>query len=122
MAREGFDIQAHSKTHNDLRRKPGESDADYAARMRAELELPRTLFQRNLGSSPQILAYPYGAHDEELLKKVKEHGYIAAFDVRRQGNPAFIAPLKANRSQVYGEMTLQDFAKNLNVLAQEAIR
>ncbi len=122
LAREGFDVQAHSKTHNDLRRKPRESDADYAARMKAELELPRTLFQRNLGNTPQILAYPYGAYDDDLLKKVKEYGYIAAFDVKRQGNPAFVFPLKANRSQIYGEMSLEDFVKNLNVFSQEAIR
>ncbi len=122
FAREGFDVEAHSKTHGDLRRKPGESDAEYAARMKTELEFPRTLLQRNLGSAPQILAYPYGAYDDEVLKKVKEYGYLAAFDVRRQGNPSFVPLLKANRSQIYGAMSLEDFAKNLNVFSQEAIR
>lgn len=122
LQREGFDVQAHSKTHSDLRRKPGESDAEYAARMKAELELPRTLFQRNLGTSPQILAYPYGGYNDEVVKTVKEYGYVAAFSVLRQGNPSFDRPLEAHRSQVYSEMSLQDFVKNLNTFSQEAIR
>lgn len=28
LAREGFDVQAHSKTHNDMRRRPDESEAE----------------------------------------------------------------------------------------------
>ena len=90
--------------------------------MKAELELPRTLFQRNLGNTPQILAYPYGGYDDEVLKRVKETGYVAGFSVLRQGNPSFDPPLKAYRSQIYSEMSLEDFAKNLNVFSQEVIR
>lgn len=122
LAREGFDIQAHSKTHDDLRRRRGESDNEYARRMQAELEHPLTLFRRNLGRSSQILAYPYGAHDDELLQKVKEYGYVAAFDVRRQENPSFVHPLMIHRSQIYSDMSLDEFAKNLNVFSQEVLK
>lgn len=122
LAREGFDIEAHSKTHGDFRRRPGESDDEYARRIQAELAQPLALFQRHLGRSSQILAYPYGSHDEEVVKRVKENGYTAAFDVRRQGNPSFGQPLTLHRSQVYSEMTLEEFAKNLNVFNQEAVK
>ncbi len=37
LVAEGFDVQAHSKTHGDLRRLAGETDAQYARRMQAEL-------------------------------------------------------------------------------------
>jgi peptidoglycan/xylan/chitin deacetylase (PgdA/CDA1 family) len=122
LAAEGYDIQAHSKTHNDMRRKPEEGDAEYAARMQAELVQPLALFQRQLGATPTILAYPYGAHDDDVVKRTREAGYVAALDVRRQANPAFSPPLTIHRSQVYSEMTLDDFKRNLNVFHEEALR
>jgi peptidoglycan/xylan/chitin deacetylase (PgdA/CDA1 family) len=118
----GFDIQAHTKTHADLRRAHGETEAQYARRMHAELELPQELFNKNLGRRSQILAYPYGRWEEGLLPKVKEYGYVAAFSVRRQGNASFVRPLAAHRSQIYSEMTLDDFVKNLNVFQEENLR
>ena len=122
LAAAGIDIQAHSKTHADLRRAQGETEAQYARRMQAELEQPQDLFNRNLGRRSPILAYPYGRWEEGLLPKVKEYGYIAAFSVRRQGNAAFVRPLAGHRSQIYSEMTLDDFVKNLNVFQEENLR
>ncbi len=122
LAEEGFDVEAHSKTHGDFRRRPGEPDAEYARRMQAELTQPLGLFQRYLGQSSQILAYPYGSHDDEVMERVRAAGYQAAFDVRREGNPAFGKPYSLHRSQIYSEMTLDDFAKNLNVFNEAPIR
>jgi peptidoglycan/xylan/chitin deacetylase (PgdA/CDA1 family) len=122
LAAEGFDVEAHSKTHGDLRRAPGEPDAQYARRMQAELEQPLVLFQRHLGRSPSLLAYPFGAADEEVARRVGEVGYTAAFTVRREGNPSFVYPLRAHRSQIYSDMSLQDFIKNLNVFHEQDLR
>ena len=122
LAAEGFDIQGHSKTHADLRRAAGETEAQYARRMQAELEQPQELFNRHLGRRSQVLAYPYGRWEEGLLPKVREYGYIAAFSVRRQGNASFVRPLAGHRSQIYSEMTLDDFVKNLNVFQEENLR
>jgi peptidoglycan/xylan/chitin deacetylase (PgdA/CDA1 family) len=119
---EGFDVQAHSKTHGDLRRATGETDAQYNRRMQLELAEPLQLFQRNLGRPIDRLAYPYGRADDEVVAKTKEVGYIAAFTVRRQGSPSFVQPLRVNRSQIYSEMSLEDFAKNLNVFHEEDLR
>jgi len=122
LTAEGFDVQAHTKTHADLRRAAGETDAQYARRMHAELEQPQEVFNKNLGRRSVILAYPYGRWDEGLLPKVKEYGYIAAFSVRRQGNASFVRPLAAHRSQIYSEMTLDDFVRNLNIFQEENLR
>jgi peptidoglycan/xylan/chitin deacetylase (PgdA/CDA1 family) len=122
LAAEGFDVQAHSKTHADLRRGAGEADAQYARRMQAELGEPVRLFQRQLGRGVTFLAYPYGRVDDALLTRVREHGYTAAFTVRRESNAAFARPLRVSRSQVYAEMTLEQFAKNLNLFHTEDLR
>jgi peptidoglycan/xylan/chitin deacetylase (PgdA/CDA1 family) len=118
----GFDVQAHTKSHADLRRAHGETEAQYTRRMQAELEQPQELFNKNLGRRSQILAYPYGRWEEGLLPKVQQYGYVAAFSVRRQGNASFVRPLAAHRSQIYSEMTLDDFVKNLNVYQEENLR
>jgi peptidoglycan/xylan/chitin deacetylase (PgdA/CDA1 family) len=122
LAQEGFDIQAHSKTHDDMRRKSTESDEEYRRRMQLELVQPLALFQQRIGQLPRILAYPYGSHDEDVVKRVREAGYVAALDVRRQGNPSFTPALTIHRAQIYSEMSLEDFVRNLTVFSEEAIR
>ncbi|MGH7335057.1 MAG: polysaccharide deacetylase family protein [Candidatus Rokuibacteriota bacterium] len=118
----GFDVEAHSKTHSYLTRKQGESDADYAARMRDELALPQRLFRQHLGAPAEAIAYPYGATDDDVLKLTGQNGYLVAFTVRREANSAFVAPLKIHRSQIYSEMSLEDFARNLDVFHEERLK
>src|SRR6185369_760149 len=121
LSEQGYDVQAHSKSHANLRRKDRESEAAYAKRIEAELGYPLTLFKKYLGRSSESLAYPYGEVDDELLGYIAKYGYTAAFTVRRQSNAAFVSPLKISRSQIYAEMTAQDFAKNLAVFQDQAV-
>lgn len=122
LAAEGFDVQAHSKSHGDLRRGNHESEAQYARRMHAELIEPPRVLARSVGRPVSFLAYPYGRVDDAVLAKVKDHGYQAAFTVRRESNAAFVDVLRISRSQVYSEMTLEQFVKNLNVFHPENLR
>jgi peptidoglycan/xylan/chitin deacetylase (PgdA/CDA1 family) len=118
------EVQAHSKTHSDLRRTPRESESTYAQRMQAELANPLELLRKQLprpGNHSEALAYPYGAWDEHLLRYVKQHGYVAGFTVRREANAAFVPLLTINRSQVYSAWTLDEFKENLNTFQQEPI-
>ena len=122
LAQEGFDIEAHSKTHEDMRKKPTESEEDYNRRMQVELVNPLAVFQQRVGQTPKILAYPYGSHDDGVVKRTRDAGYIAALDVRRQGNPSFTPILTIHRAQIYSEMSLDDFTRNLTTFSEEAIR
>jgi len=122
LAQEGFDIEAHSKTHDDMRKKANESEEDYNRRMHSELVQPLGIFQQRLGLQVHVLAYPYGSHDEDVVKRAREAGYVAALDVRRQGNPSFTPTLTIHRAQIYSEMSLDDFVRNLTVFSEEAIR
>ncbi|MGE5217381.1 MAG: polysaccharide deacetylase family protein [Chloroflexota bacterium] len=119
LSQEGFDIQAHSKSHGDMVRANGEAAGEYDKRLDTELAQPRTLFQKNLGFVPDILAYPYGRQDEAVVRRTKERGYAAAFTVRRQGSPSFVDPHRIHRSQIYPEMSMDDFVKNLNTFSRE---
>jgi peptidoglycan/xylan/chitin deacetylase (PgdA/CDA1 family) len=122
LAAEGFDIEAHSKSHGNMRRAATESADEYTKRLAAELNVPKDLFSKNLGYLPQSLAYPYGSQDDVVVQRTKERGYVAAFTVRRQGNPSFVEPLRIHRSQIYSEMSLADFIKNLNFYNTESLK
>lgn len=122
LAAEGFDIEAHSKSHGNMRRAATESADEYTKRLAAELNVPKDLFSKNLGYLPQSLAYPYGSQDDVVVQRTKERGYVAAFTVRRQGNPSFVEPLRIHRSQIYSEMSLDDFIKNLNFYNTESLK
>jgi len=122
LTEQGFDVQAHSKTHGNLRRAEGESEAAYAKRIEAELAFPHTLFTKHLGRPSTVLAYPFGEMDDELLPYVAKFGYSAAFTVRRQSNPAFVSPLRISRAQIYSEMTAKDFTKNLIIFQDEEVK
>ena len=119
LAAEGFDVQAHSKSHGDLRRGDGEK---YGRRLQAELVGPPRALAKAVGRPVSFLAYPYGHVDDAVLARVKEQGYQAAFTVRRESNAAFADALRISRSQIYSEMTLEQFAKNLNVFHPENLR
>jgi peptidoglycan/xylan/chitin deacetylase (PgdA/CDA1 family) len=112
----------HSKSHANLRRKEGESEAAYAKRIEAELAYPLTLFKKNLPRPVDALAYPYGEMDDELIAFVAKYGYVVAFTVRRQSNPAFVSSLKISRAQIYSDMTAKDFTKNLIVFHDEEVK
>jgi peptidoglycan/xylan/chitin deacetylase (PgdA/CDA1 family)/nucleoid-associated protein YgaU len=122
LSDQGYDVQAHSKSHANLRRKEGESEAAYAKRIEAELAYPLTLYKKHLPRPVDALAYPYGEMDEELIPLVAKYGYAAAFTVRRQSNPAFVSALKISRAQIYSDMTTKDFTKNLVVFHDEEVK
>ncbi len=52
----------------------------------------------------------------------RQYGYSAAFTVRRESNSAFITRRKIHRSQIYGEMSIEEFARNLNVIHDEPLK
>jgi len=122
LVTEGFQVEGHSKSHGDLRRQPGESEADHTRRLRSELEAAQRLFQQRLGRPAKFLAYPYGAADDAVLAYARESGFAAALTVFREGNASFVPPYRIRRSQIYAEMTMDDFVKNLNTYAAEPLR
>jgi len=122
LAAEGFQVEGHTKTHGDLRRQPGESEAEHGRRLRAELESSQRMFQQRLGRPAKFLAYPYGAADDAVLAYTRESGYLGGLTVFREGNSSFVPLFRIRRSQIYAEMTLDDFIKNLNTFAAEPIK
>ena len=124
LLKDNVEVQAHSKTHGDLRRAAGEAEPAYARRMQAELGIPLALLRAQLPEPTrgrETIAYPYGEWDDGFLRYVKQYGYSAGFTVRREANAAFIPPFRVNRSQIFSDLTMEEFAKNLNTFQQEPL-
>ena len=66
--------------------------------MQAELVQPLAIFQQRVGAPAEHPRLPLRAPTTRTsMKRVREAGYIAALDVRRQGNPV----VRSRRSRIH---------------------
>jgi peptidoglycan/xylan/chitin deacetylase (PgdA/CDA1 family) len=123
MAKNGIDIQCHTKTHRNLdTRGSHESFREYFEAVKKELTESAQVIKRRLNTEPKYLAYPYGDTNHLVVALLVKLGYRGAFTVEREGNPFFVHPYRINRSMIYGYFDLQDFEKNLTTFGHEALR
>lgn len=77
-----FDIQSHSYWHPNFkiekRRLP---PADYARFVQLQLEKPRQVLRQKLGVEADLLAWPFGIYDAELMTAARAAAYLAAFSI-----------------------------------------
>lgn len=75
----GVDIGSHGEEHLHMAEpRNGETPSEWARKIRRDLSRTRADFLRELGSVPDIFAYPYGEYSPELISLVQEAGYRAA--------------------------------------------
>jgi peptidoglycan/xylan/chitin deacetylase (PgdA/CDA1 family) len=97
----GFEVGSHSVNHVDLSKKfDGESEKEYAARVKRELLVSKQVLDEKLNQNTQYIAFPYGEFSPVLLKLCEETGYRVGFSVKAGGNPFFSEPLILKRDQV----------------------
>ncbi len=65
---------------------PGETEADYQATLRADLERLQTLLTERSGITPTTFAYPYGATCPEALPVLQALGFTAALTCEEHVN------------------------------------
>jgi peptidoglycan/xylan/chitin deacetylase (PgdA/CDA1 family) len=86
----GVDIQAHSKTHQDLRKpydkvaKKRLSPPEYAQWLQDEIVGSKQLLEQRLGVKVNCFAVPYGFYNQHIKDVCKNAGYEAVFVVYGQ--------------------------------------
>lgn len=104
MVDAGFiDVQSHSASHSDLTRLSGES-------VEKELAESRRIIKEQVGVNVSALAYPYGMLDKRVMEIMKKHGYETGFTVIRGGNAFFYNNHALNRTMIFNDHTMDDFA------------
>ncbi len=79
-----FDIQSHTYWHPNFKvEKRRLSPAEYEAFVRMQLSKSKRALDARLGLNVDMLAWPFGIHDDELIRMAREAGYVAGFTIVR---------------------------------------
>ena len=97
----GWEIGSHSYTHSDLTLNHGLAYQEIA---RSKVDLEKAL-QTNV----QTFAYPFGAFDSFLGRKVQEYGYQAGMGLGTSQHHTRDMKYYLNRIEIYGDLSLSDF-------------
>jgi peptidoglycan/xylan/chitin deacetylase (PgdA/CDA1 family) len=94
LAADGVTLAAHTRTHPALTRLPDEA-------VRDEVRGARDDLRREVGEVTPIFAYPFGAHDERVVRIVREEGFeLAVTCVDGHNRLAVTDPLRLRRTNV----------------------
>ncbi len=78
MSKYGVTIANHTSKHNHLpRREKNETAQQWRERITAEITNAQLKIKQEIGSAPDILAYPFGEYDVAVQQIAKKLGYIA---------------------------------------------
>jgi peptidoglycan/xylan/chitin deacetylase (PgdA/CDA1 family) len=80
-----FDIQSHSYWHPNFKiEKKRLSPQQYEQLVETQLTKAKATLEKNLGVQVDMLAWPFGIYDDELMKKASAAGYVAALTLERR--------------------------------------
>ncbi len=123
MARNGIDVQCHSKTHRSLGKIEGEETfQEYFEAIRAELVESARIIKKQLNKDVKYLAYPFGDTNSLLIAVAGKLGFQGALTVVRAGNPFFADDFRVGRAMIYGNFDLREFQDNLGWITEEGLK
>jgi peptidoglycan/xylan/chitin deacetylase (PgdA/CDA1 family) len=85
-----FTVQSHTYWHPNFKiEKRKQAQADYEKFVDTQLLKSKTTLEKKLGITIDILAWPFGIYDDDLLTRAGKAGYVAAFSIDRHAvNPS----------------------------------
>lgn len=79
-----FDIQSHTYWHPNFKKdRKRMTTSDYEKSVDMQLRKSKERLERELSVKVDMLAWPFGIYDDELMSKARTYGYIAAFTIER---------------------------------------
>ena len=109
-----FDIQSHTYWHPNFKiEKRRLTPQAYQDFVKNQLEKSRRTLQKRLNADADILAWPFGIYDEELMKAAQAAGYVAAFSIDGRHARSGDALLALPRHLMVDAMGVEGFAKML---------
>jgi Polysaccharide deacetylase len=80
-----FDIESHTYWHPNFKiEKRRLSPSAFQTFATMQLVKPRATLERKAGIKPDLLAWPFGISDEQLIEMARAAGYVAAFTLDRR--------------------------------------
>ena len=79
-----FDFQSHTYWHPNFKKdKVRLRPAEYESFVIMQLKKSREKLEKELNVRVNMLAWPFGIYDDDLVRKAKEAGYVATFTMER---------------------------------------
>jgi len=79
-----FDLQSHTFWHPNFKKdKKRLMPADYESFVSAQLKKSKDKLEKELNNKVDMLAWPFGIYDDELVHRAKEAGYVATYTMER---------------------------------------
>ena len=80
-----FDIQSHTLwSPNFKKEKKKLAPATYQSFVKQQLEKSKSILEKKLGGTVDVLAWPFGIYDEYLEQAARDAGYVCAFSIDRR--------------------------------------
>jgi peptidoglycan/xylan/chitin deacetylase (PgdA/CDA1 family) len=93
-----FDIQSHTYWHPHFFRERRRLEPEaYARFVDWQLAKSKQVLEAKLGGQVDLLAWPFGLHDDELKARAAKAGYVAAFTLERRPARSSDDPLAVPR-------------------------
>jgi peptidoglycan/xylan/chitin deacetylase (PgdA/CDA1 family) len=113
MEKAGLVVESHTVSHLNMgleaeKRTP----ADFKELAQKELGYPVGFFAGKFGQKPELLAYPYGVYNDEVLKETAAL-YRLAFTVNAGPNDRTVDPYKLRRFLILGDTSQKEFSAML---------
>jgi peptidoglycan/xylan/chitin deacetylase (PgdA/CDA1 family) len=93
-----FDIQSHTFWHPNFKKEKKRLGAkEYEQFVRTQFVKSKARLEKEFGTRIDMLAWPFGIYDDDLMAKAKEAGYIAAFTIEGARETRLDNPMKLPR-------------------------
>jgi peptidoglycan/xylan/chitin deacetylase (PgdA/CDA1 family) len=93
-----FDIQSHTFWHPNFKKEKKRLGAqEYERFVRMQLVKSKARLEMEFGTRIDMLAWPFGIYDDDLIAKAKEAGYIATFTIEDKRERHWDNPMKLPR-------------------------
>jgi peptidoglycan/xylan/chitin deacetylase (PgdA/CDA1 family) len=118
-----FDVQSHTYWHPNFKReKQRLAPAEYDKLVATQLQKSRTTLEKRIGGRVDMLAWPFGIYDEQLLESAERAGYAAAFSIdgrpSRDGDRMLALPRYLIDNAHQGKIFAQMIAAPAHIAAQ----
>jgi peptidoglycan/xylan/chitin deacetylase (PgdA/CDA1 family) len=79
-----FDLQSHTYWHPNFKKdKARLKPAGYETSVVMQLKKSKERLEKEFSARVDMLAWPFGIYDDDLIRKAKEAGYVATFTMER---------------------------------------
>ncbi|MGD1074874.1 MAG: polysaccharide deacetylase family protein [Thermodesulfovibrionales bacterium] len=80
-----IDFESHSYWHPNFKKERRRLNPDeYERFVKMQLKKSKEKIEKELGGKIDMLAWPFGIYDDDLIRNARETGYVAAFTIERR--------------------------------------